>query len=149
MGEGVYSRIILHIITWRIMQRILCVMVGMRELGMRWNFPCQSLNMENWECGDILCVMAEMRIWYRDFSAFLSEYSHPHFLRKENAEIWGAGRNILLWKWADWTALKAEANKFYVDLLILATLGSINENWLPNSKISQSKQLRGMYHIKF
>ena len=26
-----------------------------------------------------------------DFSAFLSEYSHPHFLRKENAEIWGTG----------------------------------------------------------
>ena len=28
-----------------------------------------------------------------DFSAFLSEYSHPHFLRKENAEIWGTGRS--------------------------------------------------------
>ena len=26
-----------------------------------------------------------------DFSAFLSKYSHPHFLRKENAEIWGTG----------------------------------------------------------
>ena len=31
-----------------------------------------------------------------DFSAFLSEYSHPHFLRKENAEIWGTGKQMLL-----------------------------------------------------
>ena len=47
--------------------------------------PCYSphygLDAENWECGNILRVISALWLKCGDFSVFLSEYSHPHFLR--------------------------------------------------------------------
>ena len=65
-------------------------------------FPPHFFPYKNVEISSRSCPNTPIRIFSaffphffhlrtRRFSAFLSEYSHPHFLRKENAEIWGTG----------------------------------------------------------
>ena len=49
-------RIILHIIMWRIMLSILCIMAGMRRIGNTEKFS--ALELDRGECIDILRVIS-------------------------------------------------------------------------------------------